>query len=271
MVRRRESDDYIGPSKGLMKWANKFFRFVLFPFIHPLFFVILLAVLGGSIVGIHYFVGVSYKDIPMWIVGQAENVYENVLNKDGVNVDIDSVNINQGVFGAGYQNVTHKKTSDKVVRAIERKAFKSSLLTSAEDPIKANNDGDQIKANNEVKREEAIVNSGELFEYHKYPELGYVYSKNPRVMTGEIEVIDVNKIKINREEVFLYGIYSDPLSDAGVKGASYLQKMVKGKMAECRVVAFTQYADLTVICVVDGVNINRKLFNMGFTQNVGIK
>ena len=46
-LRRSKSDDYIGPSTGVMKWVNKFFRFILFPFIHPLFFVIILAVLFG--------------------------------------------------------------------------------------------------------------------------------------------------------------------------------------------------------------------------------
>ena len=90
MVRRRESDDYIGPSKGVMKWVNKFFRFVLFPFIHPLIFVILLVVLGGSIVGIHHFAGVPYKDIPLWVVNQGKKIYDYVLNKydAGVNVSV---------------------------------------------------------------------------------------------------------------------------------------------------------------------------------------
>ena len=82
-LRRRKSDDYIGPSTGIMKWVNKFCRFVLFPFIHPLFFVILLAVLGGGIVGIHYFADVAYKDIPSWVVTKSKSMFGDV----SVNVD----------------------------------------------------------------------------------------------------------------------------------------------------------------------------------------
>ena len=67
-IRRSKSEDYIGPSKGAMKWVNNFFRFILFPFIHPLFFIMLLVVIGGMILGVHHFVGVAYKDIPMWLV-----------------------------------------------------------------------------------------------------------------------------------------------------------------------------------------------------------
>ena len=79
--KRRERDDYIGPSTGLMKWANKFFRFVLFPFIHPLFFIILLVVLGGSIVGIHHFANIGYREIPSWIITKNVNAWNNLVQK----------------------------------------------------------------------------------------------------------------------------------------------------------------------------------------------
>ena len=32
--RRKKNDDRLGPSTGWVKWATKFFRFILYPFIH---------------------------------------------------------------------------------------------------------------------------------------------------------------------------------------------------------------------------------------------
>ena len=265
VIRRKKSDDYIGPSTGVMKWVNKLCRFVLFPFIHPLIFVILLAVLGGSVVGIHHFSGVAYKDIPSWVVDFGEKLYKDISSNEGgdfiSNVSDKAVSTIKNAVN------TDKETSKKVVRAIDRKAFSTNSNV-----VGKTIEADVVKANDEVKKEEVVIaNSGELFEYYKHPELGYVYSKNPRVIKGKILVVDANKIKINGEEMLLYGIYVDPSSETGIKASSYLQKMVKEKEAECRVVAFTQYADLTAICVVNGVNINRKLFNMGLSQNIGIK
>lgn len=261
VIRRRKSDDYIGPSTGVMKWVNKLCRFVLFPFIHPLIFVILLAVLGGSVVGIHHFAGVAYKDIPSWVVNFGVKTYNDVFQNEKQNIVAD---ISEKAVNTINEIVQEeKKEPQKIVRAIERKAFSSA--PSVAKPA------DEVKEVKSEVNKKNIFNSGELFEYYQNPELGYIYSKDPRAVKGKITIIDANKIEIKNEEMLLYGVYVDPASELGVKAAAYLEKLVKEKDAECRVVAFTQYADLTAICVVEGVNINRKLFNMGFSQNIGIK
>ena len=81
MVRRSQSDDYLGPAKGLMRWINRFFRFILFPFIHPLCFVMILAILGGSVVGIHYYYDVAYKDVPSWVWNKGKEGYNILVKK----------------------------------------------------------------------------------------------------------------------------------------------------------------------------------------------
>ena len=101
--------------------------------------------------------------------------------------------------------------------------------------------------------------------------MGYTYTKQPRVIKGEIFVVNVNEIKINGEQMFLYGIYNEPTSDLGMRGALYLQNIVKGKESECRVVAFTENAELTAVCVTGDVNINRKLLDMGFSKNISLR
>lgn len=272
IIRRRKSDDYIGPSTGVMKWVNKFIRFVLFPFIHPLFFVILLAVLGGAIVGIHYVGNVAYKDIPSWVVTQSKSVWSVVSKKidmgfissigekfNKVSSKVEDVSeVLETATGAG---VAEKKPVKETVRAIDRKAFRK-----AQDiPI-------DVKATVEGKTVRAVEGDFDsLFNYKKDYTLGLTYKNEARVVKGSVSVVNVNEIKINGENMFLYGIYAKPSSPRGVDGALYLQSLVDGKEVECRIVAFTQNAELTAMCVVDGVSINHKLVDMGFSQNVCLR
>lgn len=276
MVRRHKSDDYIGPSTGVMKWANKFFRFILFPFIHPLVFVVLLAVLGGAVVGVHHFYGVAYKDIPLWVVNQNISFFDEVTNKydikflKNITSKIDDVKNESEKVLSDIKEVKQpdvkEKSSRKVVRAIERKAFRKAqdIPIDVKATIKSSYSNKNIVETQSSKKD--------LFSnYKKNETLGLVYTKNPRVVKGEISILNVNEIVIGGEEMFLYGIYSEPKSENGIAGASYLKKLVKGKKAECRVVAFTQNAELTAICVVDGININHKMVDIGYSKNVSLR
>ena len=101
--------------------------------------------------------------------------------------------------------------------------------------------------------------------------MGLTYRNEPRVVVGSVEVISANEIKINGEQMFLYGIYSAPTSTNGVDGEMYIKNLVEGKEVECRVVAFTKNAELTAMCAVDGVSINHKMVDMGFSQNICLR
>ena len=270
MVRRRKSEDYIGPSTGVMNWVNKIIRFLLFPFIHPLCFVIILAVLGGAIVGIHYFADVAYKDIPSWVVVQSKSVFGEVSKK----VDISFISkisdkISNATDKSGkvlqQKGVVEKdvvsqkiKSTRETVRAVDRKAFRRAQ----DNPI-------DVKAT--LERGQADYQNVGLFAFKRNDTLGLTYRKEPRVVKGSVEVINVNEIKINGEQMFLYGIYSQSTSPRGIDGAVYLKSLVMDKEVECHVVAFTQNAELTAVCAVDGISINHKMIDMGFSQNVSLR
>lgn len=260
-LRRKNSDDYIGPSTGIMKWVNKFFRFVLFPFIHPLLFVIVLVTFGGSVVGIHHFANVPYSNVGIWVVDKVTNMYDKIADKYDVNFDTKKVSeigeVNELVSKT--TKPTETKKTYKIVRAIDRKAFKKAQ----EIPV-------DVKATLEGQSTSDAVDNNDLFRYRKDFNLGLTYSKEPRIVKGEISVVNVNEIRIDGELMFLYGIYADPTSDNGIDGALYLQELVKEKEAECRVVAFTQNAELTAVCVVDGISINQKMVDMGISKNVSL-
>ena len=266
MVRRSKSEDYIGPATGVMKWVNKFIRFLLFPFIHPLCFVIILAVLGGAIVGIHYFADVAYKDIPSWIVAKNKSLFGEVSKKvdtSFISKISDKINKASDKAGnvlqqAGITESQKAKPARESVRAIGRKAFKRAQ----DNPI-------DVKAT--VEGVSASVQNGDLFTYKRDNSLGLTYRKEPRVVKGSVEVINVNEIKINGEQMFLYGIYSQSTSPRGIDGAVYLKNLVMDKEVECHVVAFTQNAELTAVCAVDGFSINHKMVDMGYSNNVSLR
>ncbi len=271
--RRRKSDDYIGPATGAMKWINKIIRFLLFPFIHPLCFVIVLAVLGGAVVGIHYFADVAYKDIPSWIANKGNIVYEDVSQKVDTgfisNISDKITKMTDKASGLWKKNdvVENNVSQEEVkpvretVRAIDRKAFRRSQDNPID--VKATLENGQAKAMNTDK--------DPLFAYKRNNSLGLTYRKEPRIVKGSVEVVNVNEIKINGEQMFLYGIYSQPTSTRGIDGAVYLKSLVMDKEVECHVVAFTQNAELTAVCAVDGFSINHKMVDMGFSQNVSLR
>ena len=223
-LRRSKSDDYIGPSTGVMKWVNKFFRFILFPFIHPLFFVIILAVLGGGVVAIHYLEGVAYKDIPSWLGAKNKAVFASISDK----VDISFI----------------KNMSDKITGAVDEK--------------------DVVLENIDENTEQEVVPVRQTVR--AIDRKAFV-----QALDNPIDVVNVNEIIIGGERMFLYGIFSPTSTPRGKDGAEYLKKLVADKEVECRVVAFTQNAELTAVCAVDGIAINHKLVDRGFSKNVSLR
>ncbi|MBE6467854.1 MAG: hypothetical protein E7004_04620 [Alphaproteobacteria bacterium] len=261
MVRRSESDDYLGPAKGVMKWINKLCRFVLFPFIHPLVFVILLAVLGGGIVGIHYYFGVAYKDIPSWVLTKSKEGYQSVAGKYNVTTKDSETADDTKDVKVYQQPVVYDKPTN-----INRKAFKKAQEIPID--VKATVEGKNMPDKVEEKQ---IEDENDILAYKKDDSFGLVYVENPRVVRGNIEIVNVNEVKVNGEVMFLYGVYAKPSSSNGMSGATYLQRITENKDAECHIVAFTQNADLTAICIVDGKNINHQLVKAGYSQNIGLK
>lgn len=266
--KRRERDDYIGPSTGLMKWANKFFRFVLFPFIHPLFFIILLVVLGGSIVGIHHFANIGYREIPSWIITKNVNAWNNLVQKFDKDFMF-SVSDNINKISSKVEDVAENiksadiksSTNNKIIRAVDRKAFK-----------KVQNESVKVEITGEGKSiEDRKINSKSLFYFEHDNTSGLTYRKEPRIVKGSASVVNVNEININGENMLLYGIYSLPESQKGKNGALFLQNMIEGKEIECHIVAFTQNAELTAMCAVDGISINHKMVDLGYSKNINLR
>ena len=187
---------------------------------------------------------------------------------------------------------------------INRKAFKKAqdipidvkatvegapkLEKIAADVKQAIEDADKLAAENLAQSKEEVVDLKNevqevapvvapktdienILSYRINDSFGLTYVKNPRVIRGQIEVVNANEIKVNNELMFLYGIFVQPSSDKGGAAELYLRKITENKEVECYVVAFTQNADLTAICIVDGYNLNHRMVEMGYSQNIGLK
>ena len=265
--RRRKSDDYIGLSTGLMKWVNKLFRFVLFPFIHPLFFITLLVIMGVIFVGIHYYANVGYREVPSWIFIQGKNIW-NVVTEKFDKSFVTNVFDNRDKSSSKAENVAEmvksaqvKSSKNNVVRAVDRKAFRKTQDASAD--VKLKFEDENYKNKN--------ISSDSLFEFKRDNTIGLTYRKEPRLVIGKAFVVSANEINIDGEDMLLYGIYSLPESQKGKDAALFLKNMIKNKEVECHVVAFTQNAELAAMCAVDGFSINHKMVDMGYSKNVSLK
>lgn len=265
MMRAKRKDDDIGPSKGAMKWINRFFRFILYPLIHPWWFVGGVIVVIVVLVAIPFYYGVGLTDIPAWYVGQFDKYYTKaetaittkiiVPLKNGVEEQI------KKATGMPSQNKIIMKTPKKEVlvdyenpQALNRKAF----VKAQEIPV-------DVKKTLELGRAEQARVS-----FKRNDNLGLIYLESPRKIQGTAEVLNANEIKIGNEMFFLYGIYASMMSEKGPKAEKYLRDNIEGRNIECYIGAYTQAKIGTVICIYQGKNINQQLVDLGYSDDVSL-
>lgn len=103
---------------------------------------------------------------------------------------------------------------------------------------------------------------------HKLP---LIFVSEEEQIIGRGEVINANEIKINDKNYFLYGIYVDPKSTKGQEAKRYLTSIIDNNVIVCTLKAYTYQNVGTVICTINGENINWMLVNNGFSRNVALE
>lgn len=265
MRSKKRNDDEIGPSRGLMKWVNRLFRLILYPFIHPWWFagIVIAAVLAAVAVPIYF--GVAVENIPNWYFAQFGKHYtkaEAVLVEKVVAPLKSTVEEKvQLLSGQGSKDTVIVKAPKKEtlvdynnLQAVNRRAFQKAQ----EIPV------DVKKTLQASRKEKANVS------FKRNENLELVYLEEPRRIDGVIEVVNANEIKIDGEMFFLYGIYASMASEQGKNAAKYLQDNVGGQAAECYVGAYTKGGIGTVICIYQGKNINQQLVDLGYSEDVSL-
>ena len=260
--RKKRDEDVIGPSTGWVKWATRFFRFVLYPFIHPLWFVVILVIAAVLIVAIPSYYGIDFAGIPGWYGNQWNKYYEQMTDavgnkispiKDKTGRAIQEISA-QGV-NVSIKSIDKKPSKNEMVvyegpRAVNRRLFEQAQ----EVPI-------DVKSTVEKKKDE-------LFK--RKENLNLVYLEIPQNVEGIAKIVNANELKINSRRMFLHGVYADPKSENGINALQYLNDDINGKKIKCIIGAYTNNGIPTAICYIDGVNINQRLVDFGYSADVSL-
>lgn len=283
MFRHKERDDEIKPSTGVMKWVNKFFRFVLYPFIHPKAFgilVLLLVVLG---LGVPYFIyGVKFADMPRWYKSMISEYYTKGQDKLMPVKDKAISQYNKMLRGDVYKAATvdSKKSKDieeyNVKPQGQRVMFAQSAENGAAEDKPMLQEAEKtitIEKNDNKENEPMVVSepkSKPQVYFKRSDKLNLTYLDEPEKISGRYTVINANEALVGKQEVFLYGVYTQPRTDEANAAGSYLMDKFDGKQADCYIGAWTEQNVATAICFVDGVSINHALVDEGWAQNISL-
>ena len=264
--RKREDDDLT--SKGFVKWANKFFRFVLFPFIHPVTFIVLLAILIIVAIAVPLYDHVPFNEIPAW--------YQKMWNKYYNHAE---TVVEDNVFAPVRDKVSDIKHSvgyDVTVKAVEKQPNKNDMVAYASPQSinrklfeQAQDVPVDIKATLDLEKKE-IPQDVTRPVFKPLEGLGLSYLEQPTQQKGKLSVLNPNEVMINGTVMFLYGIYTSPSSSEAREATKYLKENIEGKEVECVIGAYTKDAVPTAICFYNGISINQRLIDLKFAKNVGL-
>lgn len=285
MFGRRKGDDEIGPSKGIMKWVNRFFRFILYPFIHPkIFFGVVVLLVAAAILVPLLVYKVKFADMGSWYKDLLVNSYHNPQSITTPLKEKIMSKYQQMVGEARNDSFPTKqiKQEDIVDYEVEHQAKRSAFVMvddQANNGVENNNntesDGvkDGLKATPDIEIGTNTDNSATADRqvyFRRDDSLGLVYLDKPERVEGRATVINANEIMVGDKPVFMYGIYAQLGTENARKSAEYMMDNIDGKTVECYIGAYTDNKKATAICYSDGKSINHELVNRGFSRNVSL-
>ena len=265
--KKRADDDVIGPSTGWIKWATKFFRFVLYPFIHPLWFVVGVLIVVVTLVAVPSYYGVQFGQIPQWYKLQVQKYY----HKTETAIADKIVNPLKDEALKKAKELTGNAVS---VKTVEKKPSKEEMVDYS-NPRMANRKLFEKAQEIPVDVAATISNADNfsrdnLFRFRRNDAIGLRYLEQPEDVKGKVEVVNANELRVNGVLMFLYGIYVDTLSAEGIAGQRYLQNEIGGKEIVCKIVAYTQDDAPTSICVFGNKSLNQQLVDLGYSMDVSL-
>ncbi len=272
--RKKDSDD-IGPSKGLMKWINRFFRFILYPFIHPWAFLCLVLIIVAAVLVPLLAYKIEFTNIPQWyknlfvqayeattpLKEKAVQKYNEFTNKQPPKID-DAKDKNQNDIidyetSAPAQRPVFQSDQPEIAApdtTIQRESFSDKL--------------EEIAPQTEEQPKIAEQTAQPDVYFKRNDSLGLTYLDSPEKITGRFTIINANEALINSTSIFLYGVYTPSQNN---KNASlYMLKTYDGKQVDCYIGAYTSDKHATAICYYENKSINHDMITQGFAQNVSL-
>lgn len=260
--RRKKRDEDKLELSGGMKWLKRLLYIVFYPFIHPVWFVIMVAIVAVALISWPAYYGVKVAAMPQWYKQKFDHYYSLVSEETAKALPkTENILPNSALGGKGIN-----------VKAIARKPGKAELVTY-ETPQMVNRRVFQ-------QAQEVPVDVAATLEKARHEEnvpvfkrndaLGLTYLEKPKKVTGVVQIVNANELRIGNEAFFLYGIYASPASNEGMAAMRYLQQNVEGHQADCFIGAYAADGTATAICIYDGINVNQRLVDLKYSKNVSL-
>lgn len=271
----KNKNSEIGLSKGWMKWINKFFRFVLYPFIHPKTTIFLLLIIATAVLVPLLVYKVEFKAIPDWYKELLEPGYQKVVEfitpyKDEAMQKYDPIT-DKSVKKAS--EAKNKKQSDIIEYDNQPQAPRATFQSDeAETPLEPSNEvvmPSSVDVKHEAESPAASTDEEKPNIYFKRNNsLGLNYLETPEEINGRFTIINANEALIGSQAVFLYGIYTP--APKMQQASKYMLDNYDGKKLKCYIGAYTSDNHATAICFDGEISINHDLVKQGFAQNVSL-
>ncbi len=260
--------------RGWGKFFHGLFLFVTFPFRRPLIFVpiLMLGYLAPT------FMGAKPTEVHLWYWNKikaqthslgstiSEKTQEMMPNVDNFKLSMPSL---KSLTGSGEESGIDQivDTTAPNAKNIRRQTFeKSKEAPNTVDALRTA----QLQEEKMRQSKTSAANSGpkQTLSKNKLP---LVYVNTREQISGAAEVVNANELRIGGKTYFLYGIYVDPLSAQGVEAENFLKSIIAQNILQCEVKAYTYQGVGTIICTVNGENINWLLVNRGYSKNVALE
>lgn len=268
MTRRmKKDDDYIGPSRGFMGLFHRFMMFLLFPLRKPWWFLAIVLVLFLA----PTFRGVKPAEVHLWywnhIKGFSTTASEKITNKaQQVMPNMETIGKAVDTIAPGI--ITTKETPSygnepQLVSQPARKAHRQAFgITEHKTDTQPQKD---VATSQKIEQPQPLPTKAKATR-----KLNLRYLDELENISGIAEILNANEIKISEKIIFLYGIFVQPNSQKGIEAEIYLRRLTEGKTVNCQINAYTYQNIATAICMVDNININRRMVEQGYSQNVAL-
>jgi hypothetical protein len=280
---KRRAEDEIGPSKGIMKVVNRLLRFVLYPFMHPFKFFVIVVVVLIVLIGIPSYLGITFDGIGSWYGEKFVTGYEQAKawSEENLWVKVAQYLPSKEQDSTWNHKVLTEETAatkaDLVAydapKAYERRVFSQEQ----EAPVDVAGNAEQNKMSENTPQEPESVSEddetaqpAEHLVFNRKDFLKLIYLDQPQELRGVVQVVNANELRIGDTYVLLYGIYVAPKSSLGRRAMQYLERTFAGKEVYCQIGAYTPERTATAICLCEGVNINQKLVDLAYSKDVSL-
>lgn len=273
MMRKEKDTSNLTPSKGWAKLGHKLVMFILWPLRRPIFFVLLLIALYL----VPTFIGSKPTEVHLWYLNkfkQARSDVSNIISETAKDINLPKIEM-PSISSMTGEEKTAKPTL-KVVAMPAKEASRRIFEKAKSEPVRV----DIMQKKDDITNPPAPVvvatktqpaTPAAIANAAPKKKLALVYVDGNKTISGVPGITNANELVIDKETVFLYGVYVDPNTSKGQEAKVFLNKTIDNKAVSCTIQAYTYQGIATGICTVNGVNLNKALVENGFSKNVALE